>query len=117
MNTNSNNNNNYYYFNILLSLSSSSSSFIQIQSKIQTVQHQLQELKSHLDTETQEQYSMEEWQLTNKVMQLKEEFRELLTELRRKKLGDGSAVLSDDVSVDVLLFILNTSCDVFVIMA
>jgi len=63
------------------------------------VQHQLQELKSHLDAETQQQYNVEEWQLTNKVLQLKEEFRELLTELRRKKVADGSAVLSDDVSI------------------
>ncbi|KAK2169525.1 hypothetical protein LSH36_9g13032 [Paralvinella palmiformis] len=62
----------------------------EIQSKIQMVQHQLQELKSHLDAETQQQYNVEEWQLTNKVLQLKEEFRELLTELRRKKVADGS---------------------------
>ena len=75
--------------------------YIQIQSKMRDVQQQLQELKSRLDIEAQEQYSMEERNLVSKVEQLKEEFRELLTELRRKKTSDGS-VLSDEVSLNIL---------------
>ena len=61
------------------------------------VQQQLQDLKSKLDTESNEQYSDEERALVNKVERLKEEFRDLLQELRRKRASDGSCVLSDDV--------------------
>ena len=63
------------------------------------VQQQLQELKTRLDMEAQEQYSVEEHALVNKVEELKEEFRDLLAELRRKKASEGAsgAMLSDEV--------------------
>ena len=62
------------------------------------VQQQLQDLKARLDTEDTERYSEEERALVDRVEQLKEEFRELLAELRRKRIAQGSSVLSDDVS-------------------
>ncbi len=62
------------------------------------VQQQLQNLKSRLDIENQAQFSDEEKALVDKVEQLKEEFRELLAELRRKRAAQGSSILSDDVS-------------------
>ena len=72
--------------------------FLQLQEKMSEVQQQLQELKSHLDGD---QGNLEERQnLMDKVEALKEEFRELLGELRRKRMSHGGTVLSDDVSRD-----------------
>ena len=64
--------------------------------KLADVQHQLQQLKERLDEEVEARYTHEEQMLMGRVEDLKEEFRELLTELRRKKAGDG--ILSEDVS-------------------
>ena len=69
---------------------------LQIKVKMTEVQHQLQDLKSRLDTDSPEEYSHEERALMNRVEELKEEFKELLAELRRKKAGEG-AIMSDDV--------------------
>ena len=70
----------------------------QLQAKMAAVQQQLQDLKARLDTEDTERYSDEEQALVDRVEQLKEEFRELLTELRRKRIAQGSSVHSDVVS-------------------
>ena len=64
-----------------------------------SVQLQLQDLKMRIDFESQQQYTEEEHALVNRVEQLKDEFRELLTELRRKRAAEGSCVISDDVSL------------------
>ena len=69
---------------------------LKIKVKMTEVQHQLQDLKSRLDTDSPEEYSHEERALMNRVEELKEEFKELLSELRRKKAGEG-AIMSDDV--------------------
>lgn len=62
------------------------------------MQMQLQEVKSELDEDSSsEEYEVKRLALNTKVEQLKEEFRELLIELRRKRASDG-ALLSDDVS-------------------
>lgn len=61
------------------------------------VQQQLQALKARLDTDETERFSEEERALVDRVEQLKEEFRELLAELRRRRIAQGSSVLSDDV--------------------
>lgn len=66
------------------------------------VQQQLQELKSHLDGEQVDRE--EERKLVDKVESLKEEFRELLAELRRKRMSQGGTVLSDDVR-SVLIYL------------
>lgn len=59
------------------------------------VQMQLQELKVKLDEEQGEVFAEDERQLVERVEALKQEFRDLLIELRRRKAAD---VLSDDVS-------------------
>ena len=63
------------------------------------VQMQLQELKLKLDMERSEIFADEERSLVEKVETLKQEFRDLLIELRRRKAAD---VLSDDVSICLL---------------
>ena len=74
----------------------------QIQHKISEVQQELQELKARLDAEmaasssSSDEYVTAQHTLSLRVEQLKEEFRELLVELRRRKASDG-ALLSDDV--------------------
>ncbi len=59
------------------------------------VQMQLQELKTQLDAEAEAVFAEEERHLTERVETLKQEFRDLLIELRRRKAAD---ILSDDVS-------------------
>ena len=75
--------------------------FFQLQQKMAEVQQQLQDLKCRLDTDNHQQFSEEEQALVDKVEQLKEEFRELLAELRRKRAAQGSSILSDDVGIVV----------------
>ena len=65
------------------------------------VQVQLQELKARLDEEAEERFSEDEEILVNRVEELREEFRELLIEMRRKRSVAGSGLLSDDVSIKV----------------
>ena len=67
------------------------------------VQMQLQELKTRLDTERAEAFTEEERALVERVETLKQEFHDLLIELRRRRAAD---VLSDDVSVSLETFIL-----------
>jgi hypothetical protein len=63
---------------------------------------QLQEVKAELDNDgPTEEYEANRQALNSRVEQLKEEFRELLIELRRKRASDG-ALLSDDVSLECL---------------
>ena len=62
------------------------------------VQMQLQELKTRLDTERTEVFTEDERALVERVETLKQEFRDLLIELRRRRAAD---ILSDDVSVCV----------------
>ena len=62
------------------------------------VQMQLQELKTRLDTERAEVFTEEERVLVERVKTLKQEFRDLLIELRRRRAAD---VLSDDVSISL----------------
>ena len=67
------------------------------------VQLELQDLKSRLDTSASERFSDEQQVLVTKVESLKEEFRDLLADLRRKKSAQGTAIMSDDVSMKVLV--------------
>ena len=60
------------------------------------VQMQLQELKTRLDADSAEIFADDERALVEKVETLKQEFRDLLIELRRRRAAD---ILSDDVSV------------------
>ena len=60
------------------------------------VQMQLQELKTRLDTERAEVFTEDERALVERVETLKQEFRDLLIELRRRRAAD---ILSDDVGV------------------
>ncbi|CAH1799165.1 unnamed protein product [Owenia fusiformis] len=72
----------------------------EIQGKIAEVQCQLQDLKARLDQEVASKYSEEEELLVNKVESLKGEFRELISELRRKKSGDGPLMSDEDDECD-----------------
>ena len=72
---------------------------LQLQKKMTQVQVQLQDLKTKLDSGMGEQCSEEEQALVDKVETLKEEFRELLAEIRHKRASQGSGTLSDDVSI------------------
>ena len=73
--------------------------YLQLQKKMTQVQVQLQDLKTKLDSGMGEQCSEEEQALVDKVETLKEEFRELLAEIRHKRASQGSGTLSDDVSI------------------
>jgi hypothetical protein len=65
---------------------------------MQSVQQQLQELKAEVDSE-EDSFEMEEHALTDKIEQLRDEFRELLIEMRRRRAHENANILSDDVSI------------------
>ena len=72
--------------------------FLQLQEKMHSVQMQLQELKLELDTAQQELYQEEEHHLVERIENLKQEFRDYLIELRRRRaIQDGEQHMSDDV--------------------
>ena len=75
----------------------------QLQEKMLDVQQQLQDVKQQLDEllkATNTGIQAAEYQLLQgRLEQLKEEFRDLLAELRRQKAAEGATLLSDDVSM------------------
>ena len=71
----------------------------QIQARMHIVQQELQDLKSRLDTSAAERYNEDQQALVTKVESLKDEFKDLIVELRRKKSTQGATSMTDDVSV------------------
>ena len=86
---------------------------LQLQVKMHDVQMQLQELKTRLDTERAEVFTEDERALVERVETLKQEFRDLLIELRRRRAAD---ILSDDVSVGVCVYIVLSEVDSVLIL-
>ena len=71
----------------------------QIQARMHIVQQELQDLKSRLDTSAAERYNEDQQALVTKVESLKDEFKDLIVELRRKKSTQGATSMTDDVSI------------------
>ncbi|XP_074662626.1 uncharacterized protein LOC141915117 [Tubulanus polymorphus] len=70
----------------------------ELQRKMSLVQSQLQDMKSKYDNidDDGSTFVSDEQQLADQIEQLRDEFKDLLIELRRRKASDGSALLSED---------------------
>ena len=78
---------------------------LQLRKKMAEVQQQLQAHKTQLDVAEQSKYTDDHEALSEQIEQLRDEFRDLLIELRRRRAQqEGTGILSDDVSIELRKF-------------
>lgn len=65
--------------------------------RMSEIQQHLQDLKTRLDVSLDRKHPADDGVIIQRIEELKGEFRELMSELRHRRMSEGSSMLSDEV--------------------